>query len=107
MMRDKCDYKTNNVYTWRNNRPWKKSVSFSDMEAEYFYNTMAITESDNSVERVDRLETGQGTSTPAPPKNGKYKAKSKWSQKKGEKKTRRAGNKRRSSYFLRHQSWKN
>lgn len=48
----------------------KNRVSFSDMDAEYFDNTMAVIESGNSVEQVERQEAGQGMSTPAPPKKG-------------------------------------
>lgn len=60
MLHDKCDYDTDNAYTWKSNRPWnqsqrfgKKKVSFSDTETEYFDNTMAITESDNFLDHAE------------------------------------------------------
>lgn len=107
MLRDKCDYDTDNVYTWKSNRSWrwnqrfgKKRVSFSDPETEYFDNTMAITESDNSMDHVERQEAGSATSTPAPSKNGKHKAK--WGRKRGGKRPGEEAGKGGGAYSLRH-----
>lgn len=75
---------------------WRKEGQFFlDMNAEYFNNTMAITESDNSVEQVEQQKAGQGTSTPAPPKKLETQGQVEMGPQEGRKKTRRGGRKRR------------
>lgn len=36
MIHDKCDYETDNVYTWESNRPWNGGQRFEEKRVSFF-----------------------------------------------------------------------